>query len=237
MKTSPGILEAARKSARSKSAAATSAAHATSSSTSSTSASSASSARSAISSISSTGTGTRSCAVALAVDQPFRAIIRVFGMVRRVMEPYFAKFGVSGPQWGVLRALHRAEDEGASSVPMTDLSNRLLIRPPSVTTIVAQLVRMGLIKRHTSSDDGRVKEVSLSLSGRRLVARVLANHQTQINYIMAGLDDRERQELGRLLGRLAEHLEAMVDQPSPFAKTNGRKARGSAVAKQRKARS
>src|SRR5215204_4529572 len=122
-----------------------------------------------------------SCAAALAVDQPFRAIIRVFGMVRRVMEPYFAKFGVSGPQWGVLRALHRAEEDGQSSVPMTDLSDRLLIRPPSVTTMVAQLVRIGLIKRRTSAEDARVKEVSLSSSGRRLVARVLTNHQTQIN--------------------------------------------------------
>src|SRR5215207_10036923 len=100
-----------------------------------------------------------SCAAALAVDQPFRAIIRVFGMVRRVMEPYFAKFGVRGPQWGGLRAWHRAEDDGQSPVPMTDLSDRLLIRPPSVTTMVAQLVRMGLIKRRTSADDARVKEV------------------------------------------------------------------------------
>src|SRR5215212_4071102 len=131
------------------------------------------------------GAGRVSAAVALAADQPFRAIIRVFGMVRRVMEPYFAKFGVSGPQWGVLRALHRAEEDGQSSVPMTDLSDRLLIRPPSVTTMVAQLVRMGLIKRRTSADDARVKEISLSPSGRRLVARVLANHQTQINIIMA----------------------------------------------------
>jgi DNA-binding MarR family transcriptional regulator len=173
----------------------------------------------------------------LAVDQPFRAIIRVFGMVRRVMEPYFAKFGVSGPQWGVLRALHRAEDDGESSVPMTDLSDRLLIRPPSVTTMVAQLVRMGLIKRRTSAEDARVKEVSLSPSGRRLVVRVLANHQTQINTIMAGLEERERQELGRLLGRLAEHLETMVDQPASAVKTNGNKLRGSAVTKQRRGRS
>ena len=183
------------------------------------------------------GRGSASAAVALAVDQPFRAIIRVFGMVRRVMEPYFAKFGVSGPQWGVLRALHRAEEDGETSVPMTELSDRLLIRPPSVTTTVAELLRKGLIQRRTSAHDRRVKKISLSTNGRRLVARVLANHHTQINYIMAGLDERERAELGRLLGRLAEHLEKLIDPPGSNSITNGRKAHGSAVVKQPRGRS
>ena len=79
--------------------------------------------------------------------------------------------------------------------------------------------------------------ISLSTNGRRLVARVLANHHTQINYIMAGLDERERAELGRLLGRLAEHLEKLIDQPGSDSITNGRKAHGSAVVKQPRGRS
>ena len=49
------------------------------------------------------------------------------------MQPYFARFGITGSQWGILRTLHRAEREGLPSLRVTDLSDRLLVRPPSIT--------------------------------------------------------------------------------------------------------
>ena len=45
-------------------------------------------------------------------ERAFRQLIRTFGLIERVMQPYFAQFGISGAQWGVLRNLHRAEVEG-----------------------------------------------------------------------------------------------------------------------------
>ena len=47
-------------------------------------------------------------------DATFRTIIRAFGLLRRAMEPVFRERGISASQWGVLRALHRAEAEGAA---------------------------------------------------------------------------------------------------------------------------
>ncbi len=41
-------------------------------------------------------------------ERAFRQLIRNYGLVERIMQPYFARFGVSGAQWGVLRNLHRA---------------------------------------------------------------------------------------------------------------------------------
>ena len=60
-------------------------------------------------------------------ERAFRQLIRTFGLVERVMQPYFAQFGISGAQWGVLRNLHRAESEGLRSLRLTDLSRRMLI--------------------------------------------------------------------------------------------------------------
>ena len=68
-------------------------------------------------------------------EQTFRALLKTMGMMRRVMEPYFSRFGISGSQWGVMRSLWFADQVGESSVRVTDLSDRLLIRPPSVTTV------------------------------------------------------------------------------------------------------
>src|SRR3982750_4910037 len=77
-------------------------------------------------------------------EPAFRALIRTFGLIRRVMEPYFGKFGISGSQWGVLRALNCAAKDGGESLRLSDLSEKLLIQPPSVTGVVDRLERLSL---------------------------------------------------------------------------------------------
>ena len=77
----------------------------------------------------------------------FRQFIHTLGLIERVMHPYFAQFGISGAQWSVLRNLHRAEQEGHAGLRLTDLSERLLVRPPSVTGVVDRLEKVGLVAR------------------------------------------------------------------------------------------
>jgi DNA-binding MarR family transcriptional regulator len=140
-------------------------------------------------------------------DSPFRELIRIFGLLERQMHPYFARFGISGAQWGVLRNLYRAEEEeGLGGLRLTDLSERLLVRPPSVTGIVDRLERVGLVQRDSVSSDLRAKQVSLTAQGRSVVRRVLAVHPDQIAYVMGGLSTREQADLGRLLYKLRLHL-------------------------------
>src|SRR5919108_5259971 len=92
-------------------------------------------------------------AVSRPAEGAFRELLRVLGLLERVMQPYFAQFGISGSQWGVLRNLHRAEEEGLPGLRLTELSDRLLVRPPSVTGAVDRLVRAGLVAREASVSD------------------------------------------------------------------------------------
>src|SRR5439155_20092022 len=143
-------------------------------------------------------------------DGTVRTLIRTYGLVRRVMEPYFARFGVSNSQWGVLRALHRAEGEGLTSLRLTDLGDRLLVRPPSVTGIVDRLHRMGLLRRIKSADDHRAKEVSLTPAGRERVKHVLEHLPAQLESVLGGLTADDRKQLQRLLDGLAQRLETLA---------------------------
>src|SRR5665213_2582195 len=113
-------------------------------------------------------------------DITFRAMLRTLGLVERVMQPYFAQFGITGSQWGVLRVLHRAEAEGLPGLRLTDLSERLIIRPPSVTGVVDRLERLGLVVRQSVPGDLRVKRVTLTTKARQLLDRVLGRHQAQM---------------------------------------------------------
>lgn len=144
-------------------------------------------------------------------EQTFRVLLKTIGMVRRIMEPYFSQFGVSASQWGVLRVLWRADAAGESSVRVTDLSDRLLIRPPSVTTVVDRLEREGLVTREESTVDQRVKEIRLTEAGRRLVRRILDGHTAQIESVLDGLNASEQNALRSSLDRLNRHLSALGD--------------------------
>src|SRR5438105_7293070 len=102
----------------------------------------------------------------LAEDNAARALVRAFGLLERVMQPYFSRFGITGSQWGVLRALHRAEAEGQPGLRLTDLSERLIIRPPSVTGVVDRLERIGFVVRENVPGDLRSKQVRLTPKSR-----------------------------------------------------------------------
>ncbi len=140
----------------------------------------------------------------------FRQVLRTFGMIERAMQPCFARFGITGAQWGVLRNLHRAEADGRPDLRLTDLSERLLIRPPSVTGVVDRLERARLVARADSATDMRVKKVALTPRGRRLVERMLAVHSAHVETVMGVLTTGEKAELQRLLHRLEEHLDGLL---------------------------
>lgn len=145
-------------------------------------------------------------------ESAFHAFLRASGLMRGKLDSYFARFGVSAAQWGVLRALQRAEAEGREGLCLKDLGQYLLVRPPSVTSLIDRLERTGWVTRKTASGDRRAKLVQLTAAGRQLLARVLEHHPAQIRALMGGLSPAEQRELQRLLERLSAHLEGLEAQ-------------------------
>jgi len=143
-------------------------------------------------------------------EAAFRELIRTRGLLERVQQTYFAQFGLTGSQWAILRHLHRAEEEGQVGLRLTDLSDRLLLRPPSVTGVVDRLERAGLVVREGSPTDLRAKQVMLTERGREIIDRVLAVHGEQIESVLGGLSADEVSELHRILVRFREHLEKLI---------------------------
>ena len=142
-------------------------------------------------------------------DSPLRALIRSYGLVQRHMQPYFARFGITGAQWGVLRVLDRQLQEGNERIRLVDLSELLLIQPPSVTGVVDRLEKMGLVVREGSPSDLRSKYLRLTEEGRSLVAQIVKGHEVQVAHVLAGLNAREQREFKKLLEKLSAHLEEL----------------------------
>jgi|SRR5687768_4604579 DNA-binding MarR family transcriptional regulator len=152
----------------------------------------------------------------------FRALLRTLGLLKRVMEPHFTTVGISGAQWAILRTLHDVETAGEPNVRLSELGNRLLVRPPSVTGIVRRLQRMGLIHVTTSPADQRAKTVALTDMGRGLVESFGAEHEARIDDVFSGLDPAQRDQLLGLLCQLGGHVEHLADRKTNDARRRRR---------------
>src|SRR5260370_829418 len=95
-----------------------------------------------------------------------------------------------------------AQQEGMPALRLTDLSERLLVRPPSVAGVVERLERSGLVARQDSETDLRAKLVSLTPKGRQLLDQVLAVHGKQIESILGVLEPEEQVQLHDMFHRL-----------------------------------
>jgi len=154
-------------------------------------------------------------------QNPLREFVRAYGLLERVMHPYFQEFGVTPSQWGMLRTLWRAEQGGEPGLRLTDLSERLLVRPPSVTATVARLRRASLLRRERVAGDGRAWLIQLTPKGRRLVQRVLHGHEQQLQLLLEGLSARQQEEMLRIMRQWSEHLQRLADTSRPQSNGQG----------------
>ncbi|MBI2807369.1 MAG: MarR family transcriptional regulator [Planctomycetes bacterium] len=127
------------------------------------------------------------------------AVLRGYGTLQRLMEPYFAGFDLTPPQFQLLTIANRFGD-----APPTQrrLARELYVSFPNVTLLLKRLERKGLVERRGNPADRREKYVQLTASGRRLLKRIWLVHQQQMDLVMKGLTVPERKELAKLLSKM-----------------------------------
>ena len=140
-------------------------------------------------------------------DSPARwavvAVVRAFGAVQRQMGPYYVQFSLTPPQFQLLTVLNRLRGE---RVTQRRLGNELYVSFPNVTVMLSRLEADGLIERTVNDADRREKFVRISQRGRTLLKRIWKRQPAQLERVTAGLDNKERFELARLLSKLTAAL-------------------------------
>ncbi|MSQ92988.1 MAG: MarR family transcriptional regulator [Gemmataceae bacterium] len=131
------------------------------------------------------------------------AVVRGYGIVQKLMEPYFAQFALTPPQFQLLTVANRLR---RNTLTQRRLAGELYVSFPNVTIMLARLEKAGLIERRANTEDRREKFVRLSRRGQALLKHVWRVHQRQLDRVMAGLTAPEQKELTRLLNKmLAAH--------------------------------
>ncbi|GAB4294032.1 MAG: MarR family transcriptional regulator [Ignavibacteriaceae bacterium] len=79
------------------------------------------------------------------------------------------KFGITGPQYNVLRILKGAYPEGYARC---DIISRMLEPAPDVTRLIDRLINEGLVKRYNSPDDRRLSLAKITSKGISLLDKM-----------------------------------------------------------------
>lgn len=119
---------------------------------------------------------------------------------------HLARIGLHPGQEAVLKVL--GETDGLT---MSQLALALGVQPPTVTKMITRLSAQGLLRREMSSADGRLARVFLTDSGRERIAAVDKAWKRLEREALAGLDDKDRKKLRKLLRLIEKNLSAIVD--------------------------
>lgn len=133
-------------------------------------------------------------------------LVRAYHGVLAGLNPFFEEWGITGAQFGVLRVLSDAGEEG---LMLSDLSKRLLVTCGNTTGVVDRLEQAGLLRRERQQDDRRIIKARLTPNGVELFRKILPAYLEVLRGLMDGLTTEEKKSLGQL----ARDLYESVDQP------------------------
>lgn len=119
---------------------------------------------------------------------------------------HLTRIGLHPGQELVLKVL--ADEDGRT---MSQLALALGVQPPTVTKMVTRLSAQGYVRRQTSDADGRLARVHLTDEGRSLIDSVDKSWKRLEREAMAGLDDKDRKKLRKMLRQVERNLSLAVD--------------------------
>jgi len=132
------------------------------------------------------------------------ALLRAREAVMKKFSPALKEHGLSPQQWRVIRVL--VEEQ---TLDVTEISERCALLMPSLSRILQNLQKRGLIDRVTARNDQRRSLVSITAKGRKLFRTLSPINEARYTYIT------ERFGYGKLelLYELLDELVEKIDEP------------------------
>ncbi|MEM9074559.1 MAG: MarR family transcriptional regulator [Myxococcota bacterium] len=139
------------------------------------------------------------------IDRILEAIVYLYTESRRATKELARHHGLTGPQVTALKML-----EGFGPISLSRLSARMSARNSTVTGIADRMERDGLVERVRSDEDRRVVLIRLTAKGRALAQEIPVASMAMFGKALRSLDDRDRNELKRILRVLTDRVRSDV---------------------------
>lgn len=139
-------------------------------------------------------------------------ILRRWGNLPRIRERYEAVMGSTPIDKASYRLLVRLDEQGPAR--LSDLAERVGVDLSTASRQMHALEAAGFVAREAVEEDRRASLLRVTMSGKQMVERILDARRTVITELLAGWSPDERDELARVLGRLADDIVAFGCRPA-----------------------
>ena len=130
------------------------------------------------------------------------ALLRAREAVMKTFTPALRAHGLSAQQWRVIRVL--VEEDALDA---TEIADRTALLMPSVSRILQNLHKRGLVDRQSANDDGRRTLVSVTRRGRKLFETLSPINEARYAEITERFGYGKLELLYELLEELVEKIE------------------------------
>lgn len=134
-------------------------------------------------------------------------LLRASGSVTNMLKNDMKSYGLNPTEFAVLEVLY---NQGA--LPIQEIRSSILLASSSITYVIDQLEKKGLIKRVQKKEDRRVTLVSLSIVGHDLMEDIFPQHTELINDLFADLTDEELIVLHKKLKTIGYNAQDLFDK-------------------------
>ena len=118
--------------------------------------------------------------------------------------------GIDDTDFRILEALFNK-----GPLPVNTIGPKVYLTPGSISTAVDRLVERGLVSRVESPEDRRVRVVSLTPKGKRLIAPAFRKHAAEIKNVFADASPKELRALETTLKKIGKRAESLGTGVNP----------------------
>ncbi len=137
-------------------------------------------------------------------------LMRVAGDGMMALDQFLAGHDLTQRRFFVLILLFRNPD----GLAVSRLAGGTGVSCPTMTGVVEGLLKAGHVTRDPDPSDRRAFVVRITEQGKQVLNGVLPGHYSRVRTIMSHLDEDERSDLKRLLGKVREGLRKSQEQIS-----------------------
>jgi MarR family 2-MHQ and catechol resistance regulon transcriptional repressor len=138
----------------------------------------------------------------------------VFGKAFQAAVKYLyaglAETGIDDTDFRILEALLNK-----GPLPVNTIGPKVYLTPGSISVAIDRLLDRGLVRRVESPEDRRVRIVSLTPKGTRLITPIFRKHAAEIGKVFADANRKELRTLETILKTIGKRAESLATGIKP----------------------
>src|SRR5258706_14082110 len=102
-------------------------------------------------------------------------LVKAFHATAKYLYAGLRETGIDDTDFRILEALLNK-----GPLPVNTIGPKVHLTPGSISVAIDRLLKRGLVSRVESTEDRRIRIVSLTVKGKELIARIFRNHAPEI---------------------------------------------------------